>query len=528
MAIDKLFATLFECEAFAKTRGGRSGTGGPFDQKLERGRVGLLQSLSSRTGILHRVHQMLCEPLYNPEDLGGFSTMRVLMGAFDNHRAARVARKMQLRLSAAFRFRFLRMFWNEQYSLLQMLDSSPEERTRFLQTLTDPNPRCLKCLGLFIRGLRERLAAPPQLSPDEILCVVIDVLESIAEDPYLVSMHLVEDMHAASRQIGARTMHRRKRLPVYLFSCQILQRWVVLHKSHLGNRYRAPLSVRKKILKQKAQPAQARQVSGYNLFIKEAQNARRATTNRGRANYNDVLSKHHAVWRSMSEKQGKPYEHRAECQPVRVRLPASACDGASLSPWGIGSSTYPLSGEELRKTVNALLPSGRQWLRSAFDRCMTASDPEAVGKCIVQNSAPKLNLRKLRAKRKENETCFEAHPGLCIKDPGFSSILALHAGLRRAIKSFSIDPEDGAGQSLFVFAGYSKKRQADQMQAKFRDGRVIDGIAADEFVVAFLCDQPDIRRGFMTWALCDLFIADGMFNMGTWAGLNVTDKGTFQ
>ena len=30
VAIDKNFATHFECEAFAKTRGGRSGTGGPF------------------------------------------------------------------------------------------------------------------------------------------------------------------------------------------------------------------------------------------------------------------------------------------------------------------------------------------------------------------------------------------------------------------------------------------------------------------------------------------------------------------
>ena len=98
----------------------------------------------------------------------------------------------------------------------------------------------------------------------------------------------------------------------------------------------------------------------------------------------------------------------------------------------------------------------------------------------------------MRAKRKENETCFEAHPGLCIKDPGFSCILALHAGLRRAIKSFSIDPEDGAGQSLFVFAGYSKKRQADQMQAKFRDGRVIDAIAADEFGAAFFCATSQI------------------------------------
>ena len=41
---------------------------------------------------------------------------------------------------------------------------------------------------------------------------------------------------------------------------------------------------------------------------------------------------------------------------------------------------------------------------------------------------------------------------------------------------------------FFFDAGYSKKRQADQMQAKFRDGRVIDGIAADEFDAA-----PSVR-----------------------------------
>ena len=525
--IDKLFATIFECEAFAKSRGGRAGAGGAFDQRVVRGRVGLLQSLSSRTGILHKVHVMLCASLCNPAGVGN-EALKVLMGAFGSNRAARIARQMQLRLSAAFRFRFLETWWNEEHSLLQMLDESPEERPLRIQRLMAPNPRCIKCLGLFVLRLRERLAAPPPLSPEEMLAVVMEVLESIAEDPYLISMHFVEDLHAAGKQVGARSMDRRKRLPVHLFSCQTLQRWVVLHKSHLGVRYCAPLSVRKAILKPKAQPAQARQVSGHNLFTKEALEARRATTKRGRVDYNTFLSKQNAVWRSMSDAEKEPYEQQAQNAPVKVRFPTRACDGASLSPWGIGSSTYPLSGEELRKTVDSLLPSGRQWLRSAFDKCMTSSDPDSIAKCIVPTKSSKLDLRSLRAQRKKNQTCFEAHPGLCCKDPHFSSILGFHAGLRRAIKSFSISPEDSDGQSLFVFAGYKQKRPADQMQARFHRERGIDAITADEFDCAFLSDQPDIRRGLMTWALCTPIIRERTFNMGTWARLNHTGAGTFE
>ena len=57
MPIDKIHGTLFEAEAFAKEKGGRAGG---------RGRVGLLQSLVSRIGILYTVQQRLASGLLEP------------------------------------------------------------------------------------------------------------------------------------------------------------------------------------------------------------------------------------------------------------------------------------------------------------------------------------------------------------------------------------------------------------------------------------------------------------------------------
>ena len=63
--------------------------------------------------------------------------------------------------------------------------------------------------------MQSRLAAPPQLAQDDMLGVVVGVLESPAEDCLSCFMHIVEDLHAGARQVGARSMDRRKQLPVH-------------------------------------------------------------------------------------------------------------------------------------------------------------------------------------------------------------------------------------------------------------------------------------------------------------------------
>ena len=132
-------------------------------------------------------------------------------------------------------------------------------------------------------------------------------------------------------------------------------------------------------------------------------------------------------------------------------------------------------------------------------------------------------MRFLRDKRKACETCWEAHPGVCVEDPNFTSIISLHAGLDRALKFFSIAPDDADGQALFFFAGYARKRDAEQM----RNRPVVDGITGNHFELAFLCDQPDRRRALRTWALCQFTIhEDDTFRIGSHTGLIQTDTRT--
>ena len=230
----------------------------------------------------------------------------------------------------------------------------------------------------------------------------------------------------------------------------------------------------------------------------------------------------------MSEQQKKPFKDRAqpEPRPLRIALPASEVRGektSSRSPWGIGSSVYPCSADVLRNTTNTLLPMGRQWLRSAFDKCMGAQETEALAQVIVPNTLPKLDQKALLKKRKATQTCWEAHPGLCTKDPNFTSIVACHEGVNRAVRSFCIPPGDGDGQAMFLFVGCKRKREADAVQHR----NVVDGIKGDEFELAILSDQPDRRRGFKTWSVCRFTVAEHTFQLPSHVGLTQTDTLTF-
>ena len=79
----------------------------------------------------------------------------------------------------------------------------------------------------FLQRLRSRLAAAPVFSLDEQVQTTVDVIESVAEDPLVVSMHLGEVLPAYSRHNFARSLDGRETLPVtmscseYLFSSKV-------------------------------------------------------------------------------------------------------------------------------------------------------------------------------------------------------------------------------------------------------------------------------------------------------------------
>ena len=160
----------------------------------------------------------------------------------------------------------------------------------------------------------------------------------------------------------------------------------------------------------------------------------------------------------MTPAQKNPFEIRASRLAPRARLPADRANAASTrSPWGLGTAEYPISSATLRATVDALVPDGRQWLRRAFDTCFERTEPDAVTRCMVANTRPKLNLASLRKQRVARQTCYQDHPGLCIQDDKCTSIKALHAGVAHAVKSFRLQPDAANGEALFLFAGYTLK-----------------------------------------------------------------------
>ena len=205
-AVDKLFNTFFECEEFAKDRGGRrfrDDVAGDDAGEDLRGRTGLLQSLVNETSILHQVHVMMCEPLFSAD-----SPLLMLNRSFAG-RGARISRGMQLRLSASFLHRFPGTFWSEELAIIRIFDEELELQLQRLEALVVPGGKCLKCEGSIIHRLRDRLTAAPVLTREEMLTVVLGLFDAVAEDPLICSMHDVELLHAASRQSRARCIDRQ-------------------------------------------------------------------------------------------------------------------------------------------------------------------------------------------------------------------------------------------------------------------------------------------------------------------------------
>ena len=227
----------------------------------------------------------------------------------------------------------------------------------------------------------------------------------------------------------------------------------------------------------------------------------------------------------MSNEEREVYHERAELEPMAIRLPPEVADSHSAhphSPWGIGSSSYACSTETVQRTVQELLPEGRAWLRTAYERCRATKDIDAVASVVVRDERPKLDLAGLRRRRQRERTCWECHPGLCISEVNAMSVIAFHACLVQAMRSFNLDPENAPGAALFLFAGFHRKRDAVQAH-----GRPLHGdITGDAFEMAFLSDQPERRRGLNTFTRCKCVIdSQSTFHCGSYARLVQTETG---
>ena len=228
----------------------------------------------------------------------------------------------------------------------------------------------------------------------------------------------------------------------------------------------------------------------------------------------------------MSEARQKPFHDRASQEPVPVNMPNFAIDVDEThlqSPFSAGSRRYPVSAAALQDTVQSLLPDAKRWLRAAFDKCQNVSEQDRPGNVIVANT-DKLNINKIRAFRKANQTCYQAHPGLCVTDPMYTSFKAFQCALSRAIGSFTFG-KNLDGTILLLFSGHTQKRRADQAK---RVGASDADVKATFFEMAFLSDQPERRLKHMTFTRCQFKLEDdgGCFRFGSYAGLVVTPKGT--
>ena len=124
-------------------------------------------------------------------------------------------------------------------TMVQVLSEPPGVQLERGRVFVDFEPPCKKCQGVFPAKLRCRLNACPALAIQEKLEVVVDIFIYLANGPLIISIHELEGLHAAARSVLARSMDRRKKLPVSVFASQALTRRVGMHKSRLGKQYRA-------------------------------------------------------------------------------------------------------------------------------------------------------------------------------------------------------------------------------------------------------------------------------------------------
>ena len=220
-------------------------------------------------GVLHKTHSRISSPVFAVD-----SPLLQLVPVLPHWRNRWTkARGLHVRMSASFVFHFLGTFWEPQFKMALVLECEGQEALDMISKLlqVDLHGTCPRCEGIFLVRLRERLLEPPLLSLQDQLLVVVEVYTSLACDPLITSMHLVEGLHSHSRVATARSMDRRKQLPRRIFSGQALSRWQYIHVEAMGPMKREVPSIKQVIQKTKrVQPKTSRVLVGHDLFVKDA------------------------------------------------------------------------------------------------------------------------------------------------------------------------------------------------------------------------------------------------------------------
>ena len=438
--IDKLFGTFFECEQYAKER------------TAAQPPVGLLESMVDPSGILHRVHrelaQYILDTVSSPFVFISSMSARLEVAAREHCRSLRA---LQLRFSASIFIRCLLVFWQKLYSFIRILNEEMDGQNAMIRQLL-AKPHCPKCLSLFLTRLRARLLEEPRLSMDEMRELVVFIIGSICNDPYVVSMHPVELLHAEARQGLSVSVGKRKKQPHTVFAAQGLRRWRTSHKRALGKHFRTVPNVKATIKKHSKRPVARRtycgtkrRVCGSNVQFSMGVEQAKADDGPLFA-YRATQTRLHAEWAAMPEADRKWYRDRAAqgfLTPKRAERANKnskakpECHGNldaadDRSPWQMGSVCRPCSAPHMVKIIKELLPDGRHWLREGYDRALTIKDPSASS-CSVVDASHNFPLTNAAKARLAQRTCFERTPGLCCLTKDFRKIKRFRSALTNVV-----------------------------------------------------------------------------------------------
>ena len=260
-----------------------------------------------------------------------------------------------------------------------------ESKADQLARLRSLKRMCKQCAGLFWQRLFASFEKPPALSETQQIDMICNIMRSIAKDPYIVSMHSVENLHADSKQTMSRCMHRRKRLQTHVVAGQSLGRWSALHACALGKRRTkaSKVSIKARLKKPKVyKPRQGRRgQDGHCAFVAEQNLQRMSVDAASHTNDYEHLTAVHQRSRDTSEAERAVYDARASvdnASPIEApasasasgdaHVPGGSLDTPLVTPWGLGDSSYPVSASNLRNYFSAAMPDAPLWLRDVYGK----------------------------------------------------------------------------------------------------------------------------------------------------------------
>ena len=498
--LDVLYHTMEDAEAWAVERHG----------KADAHPVGFLQTMAADHGLLTWIHEELAKPVMEEDSPFHFIVQMSENLDADPERCCRDLRGQQIRLSAGCYRRYVLLFRRKPWSLIRMLGMDEEQQLQETREMCEGGG-CPRCRSLFVVRLGRRLSEDPPLTLEDKRKLIVKLLHSTAEDPQVFSMQPLERLHSDAKIACSRSMTRRKKLPTTLFASQSLTRWGSVHRSRMGKKYK-PIPTVKAVIKQTANVKTFKAVRkrGYDVFrTKRLKEQRVAAEAAGKLwDYMAESQKIVAEWSgSLTEVEKKRFSAEADVQANALN---AASDSSLISgddcvdpegmmntdlgtPWGLGSRSTPCSAPHLAKILEELAVDGKMWLRELYQTIRGDVKSTSIGCPVVQEEL-ELNVAEAAKFRLQNLTCDEVTPGLCRTHPQCTAIKRLARHLVKEVKSIISSHQGTCEGELLVAFVQRNKRQVGNLPA--------DELGSQTATIAFLADQIDKRKSWMTFTLC--------------------------